>query len=155
VVTQNDGTRIRRPKNFKSRQRFTAHLLAVDANGLGIGTACSRGAAGGVIVVNELRKQRKLGHHSRPQIHHGGSVKARKCDVVLEATNGRVAEWRSKQLTPSTNDDFVGNALRTRLVDDFVHGLCCYTAPASVAFGGPDLLALAISALGHAEPGQI
>ncbi|MEU8247650.1 ATP-binding protein [Nonomuraea sp. NPDC048916] len=137
---------VRRPKLHLTDTGLAAHLLSVDAEGLGARVAPARGPLVETFIVGELSKQATWSPF-RVGLHHWRVSQGPEVDLVIERTNGRVVGVEAKATDAVGLDDFKGlAALRDSLGDGFVHGFVFYTGRRSLSFGDR-LTALPISAL--------
>ncbi|TDE57635.1 ATP-binding protein [Nonomuraea mesophila] len=137
---------VRRPKVHITDTGLAAHLLSVDAEGLGARVSPARGALVETFIVNELTKQATWSPF-RLNLFHWRVSQGAEVDLVAERTNGRVVGVEAKATDAVGPDDFKGlSTLRDSLGDQFVHGFVLYTGRRSLAFGDR-LTALPISAL--------
>ncbi|MFC5831703.1 ATP-binding protein [Nonomuraea insulae] len=137
---------VRRPKLHITDTGLAAHLLSVDAEGLGARVAPARGALVETFIANELAKQATWSPF-RTNLYHWRVSQGAEVDMVVERTNGRVIGVEAKATDAVDLGDFKGlSTLRDSLGDQFVHGFVLYTGRRSLAFGDR-LTALPISAL--------
>ncbi|MFI7125711.1 ATP-binding protein [Nonomuraea sp. NPDC050153] len=137
---------VRRPKLHITDTGLAAHLLSVDAEGLGARVAPARGALVETFIANELAKQATWSPF-RLNLFHWRVSQGAEVDLVVERTNGRVIGVEAKATDAVDLRDFKGLiTLRDSLGDQFVHGFVLYTGRRSLAFGDR-LTALPISAL--------
>ncbi|MFG1707456.1 ATP-binding protein [Nonomuraea sp. M3C6] len=137
---------VRRPKLHITDTGLAAHLLSVDAEGLGARIAPARGALVETFIANELAKQATWSPF-RLNLFHWRVSQGAEVDLVAERTNGRVIGVEAKATDAVDLRDFKGlTTLRDSLGDQFVHGFILHTGRRSLAFGDR-LTALPISAL--------
>lgn len=136
----------RRPKVFVTDTGLAAHLQGVDARGLAVPTAPTRGSLFETFVVNELVKQRSWSATS-VALHHLRDRNGPEVDVVIEAADGRVVAIECKAAISVRAEDFRGLIwLRDRLGPEFVHGVVLHAGPRALPFGDR-LSSLPMSAL--------
>jgi predicted AAA+ superfamily ATPase len=137
---------VRRPKLHITDTGLAAHLLSVDAEGLGARVCPVRGPLVETFIANELAKQATWSPF-RLNLYHWRVSQGPEVDVVAERTNGRVVGIEAKATDAVDLKDFKGLIeLRDSLGDQFVHGYVLHSGRRSLAFGDR-LTALPISAL--------
>ena len=125
----------RHPKIYIADTGLAAHLLGKNPAGLSRPDDPARGPLVETFVVNELRKQQGW-LDTEVALHHMRDRDGAEIDIIVEASDGRVAGIEVKASATVNSADFRWLAwLRDKIPDQFVAGIVLYAGEQPLAFG--------------------
>lgn len=143
---------VRRPKAYLTDTGLAAHLVGVEADGLGAPGVPHAGPLMETFVVGELRKQRTWARR-RVDLHHFRDRSGPEVDVVAETPDGRVAAVEVKAGRTVRSADLAAlRLLRDRVGGAFRAGVLLHGGDEAHRFGDR-LLALPIPVLWRTPAG--